>query len=225
MRTADASRSPARSGGVARLAVRSLLLLAAAFGWYVTLAPNSLGGPVGVIWVSGTSMEPTMHTGDLAVVYERSSYDVGDVVAFEIPGGGTVIHRIIEVTGDGYRFQGDNREFADPWVLDEDAIIGEQVALVPRAGDVVTQLGQPPVMAASVAAMVLLWALGRRRPDETDEGEVDGDGIVHIHLPSRRVSSPDSSAVDRFRLGRRAARGGLDRQGIASRYGDMSIPG
>lgn len=124
-----------------------------------SLAPTGLGGPVGLIWVSGTSMEPNLQTGDLVVVYEHDTYDVGDVVAFRIPGGGTVIHRVIDATADGYRFQGDNRDFADPWLLGRDDIIGAKAVTVPNAGSAMTVLGRPAIMAALVAALALLWCM------------------------------------------------------------------
>ena len=131
------------------------------------LAPTGLGGPVGLIWVSGTSMEPGLHTGDLVVVYDHDEYEVGQVVAFEIPGGGNVIHRIIEVTEDGYRFQGDNRDFADPWILDDDEIIGSAAFDVPHAGSFITMLGRPIVLAGLVTAMALLWMF-RPQPESDD---------------------------------------------------------
>jgi signal peptidase len=153
-------RAARRSGGVHGVLGRLALLGTFAVAWFVFLAPTGLGGPVGLIWVSGTSMEPMMHTGDLAVLYEQESYGEGDVVAFEIPGGGTVIHRIIAVENGAYRFQGDNRDFADPWLLGEDAIVGRRLTHVPHAGSVMSELGRPIVMAALVAVLALLSCLG-----------------------------------------------------------------
>lgn len=178
-------RSLVRSGGVARLAARAVATAVSGIAWFFLLAPNSLGGPVGMVWVSGTSMEPTMHTGDLVVVYEQASYDVGDVVAFEIPGGGTVIHRIIAVTDAGYQFQGDNRDFADPWFLGADSIIGRQVALLPQAGTLLTKLGQPPMMALAVTVMALLWRNGRSRSEEA----TSGDGLVTTDVQDYPLSA------------------------------------
>ena len=142
-----------RPGRVGRL----MAAVGFAVVWWVLLAPTGLGGPVGMIWVSGSSMEPGMHTGDLALMYQRSSYGVGDVVAFEIPEGGTVIHRIIEVTDAGYRFQGDNRDFADPWELPTDDIVGKRVISVPHAAEAMTFLGRPISLAVLVAILSGLW--------------------------------------------------------------------
>lgn len=135
--------------------------------WLLFLAPASLGGPLSLIWVSGVSMEPTLRTGDLAVLYERGSYDVGQIVAFEIPEGGTVIHRVVRTGPGGYRFRGDNREQDDPWILNEEAIRGQQIVAIPGAAKAMTSLGRPPVLAGLAAALVVLLRL--KRP----EREVD----------------------------------------------------
>ncbi len=151
-----------RASGPARPAkvVAKLLVAAALIGtWLTFLAPSSLGGPVSMIWVSGTSMEPTLFNGDLAVLYRANSYEVGDIVAFEIPEGGTVIHRVIRTTPTGYEFQGDNRDWQDPWDLDESWIQGRQIFHVPKAAQAMSWLAQPVVMAVLVGALVLVGQL------------------------------------------------------------------
>ncbi len=132
--------------------------------WLLLLAPTSLGGPLSLIWVSGVSMEPTLHTGDLAVLYREDRYGVGDIVAFEIPEGGTVIHRVIEVETGGYRFRGDNRQHDDPWTLSETWIRGRQIVSIPEAAHVMSYLGQPWVMAVLVAGLVVLARLRGSEP-------------------------------------------------------------
>src|SRR5690606_16333002 len=90
----------------------AIVLIAA---WWLLLAPPALGGRTSYISVSGKSMEPTYVTGDLVVVRERGSYDVGDIVAFEAQGG-IVIHRVVGGDGTGgYRLQGANNDWVDPW--------------------------------------------------------------------------------------------------------------
>lgn len=145
-----------------RFALKAALAAAVVLAWFTFLAPRAVGGPISVVWVSGFSMQPTLHTGDLSVLYERGRYEVGDIVAFDIPEGGTVIHRIVEVRSDGYVFQGDNREQLDPWILDERAIHGSQVFAVPQAAELFAVLGRPPVLAALVAASVFLASLQSR---------------------------------------------------------------
>src|SRR3954447_9111211 len=91
-----------------------VLLVALVGGWAFVLRPQSLGGPAGYVLVSGHSMLPRYHTGDLVLVERRHSYHVGQVIAYRVPkgdamAGAQVIHRIIG--GDarrGFVVQGDN---------------------------------------------------------------------------------------------------------------------
>lgn len=166
-----------------RLAIRVLGLVALVPLWFVLLAPEAIGGPLSMIWVSGTSMEPTLSTGDLAVLYRSEAYEVGDIVAFEIPEGGTVIHRIIEVSPDGYRFQGDNRDFHDPWVLEETDVLGRQVLSVPQAARAMTTVARPEFLAALAAGLVVYWRLRRSEWAPDNAAQASSGGPVKRDLP------------------------------------------
>ena len=104
--------------------------VAAVISWMVWLRPASLGGPTTYVYVAGTSMEPSMHTGDLVLTRRADSYRVGDVVAYPVPegepGAGTlVIHRIVGgSSSDGYVVRGDNRSRADLWHPTAEDIVG-----------------------------------------------------------------------------------------------------
>ncbi|MGB3186743.1 MAG: signal peptidase I [Ornithinimicrobium sp.] len=155
------ARSPHAQPHLRRFIVRAAVAALVVPLWFAFLAPQPFGGPLSLIWVSGTSMEPTLSTGDLAVLYRAEEYQVGDIVAFEIPEGGTVIHRVIEVGPDGHRFQGDNRDFHDPWVLDGSEILGREIFSVPHAARAMTTVGRPEVMASLAAGLVVFWRLRR----------------------------------------------------------------
>jgi signal peptidase I len=76
-------RVPARPVRIALAAA----LLALVVAWVVLLRPQLLGGSAAYVVVSGTSMEPTLSDGDFVLARKRSSYRVGDVVAFSRPEG------------------------------------------------------------------------------------------------------------------------------------------
>jgi signal peptidase len=96
--------------------------------------------------VTGVSMEPTMHTGDLVILRPVDTDDlkVGDVVRFSI-GRTAVMHRITEIqeTTNGRVFvtQGDNNNTPDDPLL-EGQIEGKVILTVPKAGWVPIKLGQ-----------------------------------------------------------------------------------
>ena len=53
----------------------------------VLLWPAPLGGVVGLTVVSGHSMEPTYHSGDLVITARQPSYAAGDIVSYVVPAG------------------------------------------------------------------------------------------------------------------------------------------
>jgi len=96
--------------------------------------------------VTGVSMEPAMHTGDLVITrpVDSDELKVGDVVRFVI-GRTPVMHRITEIeeTTNGRVFvtQGDNNNTPDDPIL-EGQIEGEVIVTVPNIGWVPIKLGQ-----------------------------------------------------------------------------------
>ena len=144
----------------ARRAVRWTALALIAAGLFV-IWPQSLGGSVAYVKVDGHSMDPTYHTGDLAVVRRQSSYRVGDAVAYRIPrgdfgAGSLVIHRLIGGDGEkGYITQGDNRSIVDPWHPRTADIVGRVRMNVPGAGSRVAELSKPIYLGGLVAALTV----------------------------------------------------------------------
>jgi hypothetical protein len=116
---------------------------------------------------------PTLANGDLVVALERSSYRVGDVVAYriregEVGAGALVIHRITGGSSrTGYVLQGDNRTGEDLWRPKPRDIAGDMRFRLPRVGLLLTFVRTPVGMAAfaGLAAFFLISTGSRsRRP-------------------------------------------------------------
>jgi signal peptidase len=162
------------SRAISRGNLAALLLLTLFLTWFVLLRPAFLGGAVSYIMVSGESMEPTLHNGDLVMVRSEGSYRVGDLVAFRVPeaehgGGAIVIHRIVSGSAaDGFTTQGDNNERPDPWSVGEDDIVGERWVGVSGAGRWLDLLRAPVLLAGLVSGvgvfLVLIGGEARKRP-------------------------------------------------------------
>jgi len=152
-----------------RRVVSALTLLALLVAcWF--LLPEPLGGATGYLQVSGTSMEPGMHGGDLALTRRRAAYVPGDVVAFRVPEGdvgegAVVIHRITGGSARaGFVTRGDNRDADDPWRPRQEDVVGKLWVHVPGAGRWLATMRRPPVLAALAAALTLVfWSPGRSR--------------------------------------------------------------
>lgn len=158
--------------------VPGLLLTALAAATFVLVLPVLRGEPSRIVVVSGHSMDPTFHTGDLVLAWPADDYRVGDVAPYRVPNGqpgegGLVIHRIVGGNGvDGYVMQGDGNPAPDVWMPRAGDVIGRKVLLIPRVGELMAWLRQPVVPAALAAGLVTATAVssaldrrGRPRPD------------------------------------------------------------
>jgi signal peptidase I len=146
-----------------RSAAKLLLLLAlVAFvaGWFLLFRPSFLGGGATYIMVEGISMEPTLTSGDLAIVHKQGSYSPGDIVAFRAEGA-IVIHRIIRGSAEeGYVVQGDNKEVPDLWRPTGEDILGRMWLRIPAGGHVLMFLRQPLVLGSLAGGLGMLTVLG-----------------------------------------------------------------
>jgi signal peptidase I len=158
---------PSRGLGSARGRRRALswvVFVTALVGWWVALAPAQVNGPATYAIVEGHSMEPLLHTGDLAIARRQPSYRVGDLVMYRVAYG-LVIHRI--VAGDavrGWTTRGDNRPEIDPWVVPDDGIVGRYWTAIASFGPVIVWVSRNPLpFGAICASLVLLTYVPRRR--------------------------------------------------------------
>ena len=156
--------------------VNVIVMVAVVGAWIIFLRPAALGGPLSLVIVSGQSMEPTMRTGDLAVVLQQDAYDVGDVIAFrpQIGDAGSsdsmVIHRIVDGSATaGFTTQGDGNEWLDPWTTPKDAVAGEMAFFVPGVGNVLARLSDPFTLAALFASITVFLVMASDKPGSDED--------------------------------------------------------
>jgi signal peptidase I len=158
-----------RPGNIAFFTLLAVLVT----GWWVVLRPTSfLGGPATFVVIRGTSMLPTLHTGDLVIAEAQSSYQVGEVVVYQVPrgqpgAGDDLIHRIVGGSAAaGYVLQGDNNAAPDPWTVPAADIRGKEALHVSGTGGWLLVLHSPlflGVIGALVAMSLVLWPPGWMR--------------------------------------------------------------
>jgi signal peptidase len=176
--------------------------LALFVAWFVLLRPSVLGGPAQYVIVTGGSMEPGMHGGDMVVSLAGPSYQVGDVVVYRIPsseppplGGRQVVHRIIGGdAANGFLVQGDNAPRPDFWTVGLGDIAGRVVFMIPAAGRALIFL-RSPLLVASLAAgfafVFMVWPSARAKPGSpVSGGDLPPDGH-----PGSRTSTAETLAA------------------------------
>ena len=156
----------------------SLAILVCLF-WAQYLRPQSLGGRAAYLPVSGKSMLPRYHTGDLVLVERQSSYHVGELIAYRVPkgdpmAGAQVIHRIVGGNAkQGFIVQGDNRTAPDVWHPKPGDIVGAKALRVPNAVLVLQFLRSPIFLALLAACFVFVRVLlpGDDKPEADEQNE------------------------------------------------------
>lgn len=77
--------------------------------------------------VSSGSMTPELQVGDVIIMKEFESYDVGDIVTFNSNNEYLVTHRIIERNGDNFVTKGDSNNTKDVDTVSKENIEGKVI--------------------------------------------------------------------------------------------------
>ncbi len=144
-----------------------VLSFALLIGIWLLFAPIQLGGQVTYVIISGNSMEPGFHLGDLAIIRQEEIYNVGDIVTYHNAElGKFVIHRIIELTDDHFILKGDNNTWIDTYQPTQAEIIGKLWVFVPAMGKAVEWIRTPINMTLIITIMggVLMSSMLKNQP-------------------------------------------------------------
>jgi len=142
-----------------RAATAVLAVVLGATAW-VLFGPAQLGGATRYAIVAGSSMEPELHHGDLAVVRSGGDLERGVVALYDDPElGVSVLHRIVRVSGGRYVLKGDNNDFLDETRPTRREIAGSLWFAVPYAGSSLAW-AREPLHAALFVFFLAVFALG-----------------------------------------------------------------
>jgi len=145
-------------------AVLTVITLAAL---WLLFAPTQIGGQAGYVIVAGDSMEPALSSGDLVIIRDTAESNVGDVVTYQHPELGVVIHRIIGIEGNRFILQGDNNSWIDSHEPVQSEISGKLWFAIPGAGRYLGLVQQPAALALLSIVMGLTVMLPRRKTEST----------------------------------------------------------
>ncbi len=143
----------------------AFLLVLIATGWIV-FAPLQVGGQSAYVIVTGNSMEPGFHLGDLVIVRQASVYQVGDIVAYRNAElRRYVFHRIIGQDLDRFILKGDNNTWTDSYRPTQEELVGKLWIHLPGIGKVVQWLRLPinmVLMAGTLGCIVMTGVLTKQ---------------------------------------------------------------
>ena len=135
---------------------------------WIIFAPIQMGGQSAYVIITGNSMEPGFHTGDLVIVQPAPAYNIGDIVAYHNADlERYVFHRIIRKELNRFVLQGDNNTWIDAYQPTQEKLIGKLWIHLPSAGKAVQWARLPINMSIIAGALAGLLAttllLGQQR--------------------------------------------------------------
>ncbi len=184
------------------------VLIVALTAWWVEMRPTSLlGGPATFITVKGTSMLPTLKTGDFVLAQAQPAYHAGDLVVYRVPkgqigAGDDLIHRIIAGNATvGFTLKGDNNPSPDPWTVPRNDILGKKAVVLPGFGNTLLVL-RSPIFAGLAAALIAMWVvlsppewLGRKKPLAKASEPVAAPASLAVPVTPARDAAEHSPAT------------------------------
>ncbi len=157
---------------------------------WIFFAPIQSGGKVAYVIISGNSMEPNYHLGDLVVARERSSYQIGDIVVYRHPEQGHVFHRIIDQEEERFILKGDNNSWNDFHHPYQDEIVGKLWLHVPFGGSIIGFLRSPANLAIlTVLVMVIVTAPTKQKLSRKSKRKKNKKLKNGYHKPNSSSSS------------------------------------
>lgn len=180
----------------------TVLTFACLVGWFFLFRPPALGGTASFIGVSGISMTGTFSNGSLAVVEKKSSYQVGNIVAYRIPAGEpgageNIIHRIVGGNGtSGFVTKGDHNSYTDHfWHPKTADVIGRVWFVIPGGATWLAKLRQPLTLAVLVGLISFaLIAWPSKRKNAADSEASEDFGMSDEESVSQPVPANDQAA-------------------------------
>jgi signal peptidase len=139
--------------------LKNALIIVLMAAIWVLFAPVQFGGTASYVIVAGASMEPALHQGDLVIARGSSTYEIGDVTAYQHPQVGPVIHRIVEHEGPHYTLKGDNNSWIDSYEPVDAEILGRSWLHIPGAAEKLLWLRTPlglSLLSLSIGFMFLI---------------------------------------------------------------------
>jgi signal peptidase I len=156
-------------------AILTALLVAALTALWAAFGPVQMGGQAAYIIITGNSMEPDFHTGDLVITRQASVYATGDIVAYyNADLDNFVFHRIVNRAADHFILKGDNNSWLDSYEPTYAEFLGKLWLHLPSLGNAVQWARLPlpaTVLAGALAGLIMLTLFSKDPKHRTGDGK------------------------------------------------------
>ncbi len=136
------------AGRVLRAAALFLITVLLVGNIYLLAAKNIFGqreptffGFSSAVVLTG-SMSGSIEPNDIVLTRKQDRYTVGDIITF-VSEGSSVTHRIVAVDEKGYHTKGDANNTADALPIDQTAVIGKVILVIPKIGALIQFVRTP----------------------------------------------------------------------------------
>lgn len=160
------------------------LVLALGILLFISSVSSSL---IGIKVVQSGSMEPSIRTGSIVVIYQTGNYEVGDIITFFFSPNDTIptTHRVTAVLErDGatwFETKGDANKNTDPRAIPAAAVIGEVIVSAPFVGYVLDFAKQPIGFAVIIGIPALLIII---------------DEVIKIHREVKAAAKKEEEVME-----------------------------
>ena len=113
--------------------------------------------------VESGSMEPTIKTGSLCFINKRMPYEdikKDDIIAFKIPSGAYVTHRVVEINNKGLITKGDANGNVDNVITTPETYLGKNFFSIPKCGFLVKKIQTTPGRIVVATIILVLFIAG-----------------------------------------------------------------
>ena len=113
--------------------------------------------------VESGSMEPTIQTGSISFINQKTKYEdikENDIIAFKLPVGTRVTHRVIKISDEGFVTKGDNNDVQDELITTQSNFIGKNIFSIPRLGFVIKLMQTPRGKIVAITIIFIIFLSG-----------------------------------------------------------------
>lgn len=117
-----------------------IVFVASVMGIVTLISLIPFKGNIKLLTIRSGSMEPTIPVGSVAIIKPTYKYNVGDIIAFDAKGKGTVTHRIAGINYEKAEVitKGDANKSVDNKTINHSNINGRVMLWVPYIGYVIS---------------------------------------------------------------------------------------